>query len=155
VEGLDSCIARLAKTLNAIGIATKYSCHGRISRKVPPFIQLVCVYDSIWLAILMEKFVISQKKLTNIWQIGEVPHERVVNALKIISPENDWLNLSLEIQNVAEILYSKRTDLRTYKKEYFRELTFEDWARRVDSKVQNSSIFYLDFLSGLPFRSNY
>ena len=155
VDRLDSYIARLVKTLNAIGNATQYSCHGGLSKKKPPLIQLVSVYDYIWLAILMEKFVISQKKLTNKWQIGEVPQERVVNALKIKSPENDWLNFYLEIQNVAEILYSKRTDLRIYKKEFFRELSFENWTRRVDFKVQNSSIFYRDFLSGLRYHSNH
>ena len=153
VDCLDSYIARLAKTLNAIGIATQYSCHGGISRKEPPFIQLVSIYDSIWLAILMEKFVISQTQLTNIWQISELPN--IINALKIISPENDYLNRYLEIQTVAEILYSKRIDLRNYKTEFFRDLSFEDWTRRFNFKVQKSSIFYQDFLSGLRYRSNY
>lgn len=146
---LDPYIARLVKTLNAIGITTHYSCDGNRwghNRKgSSAFIQFECIYDSIWLAILIDKFVISEIKLTNKWQIGEISRERVVNTLILIPKNNDWFSLYLEIQNVAEILYKKREVLRNYKQEYFDGLSEVEFLRRAKEECQNSLTFSAEF----------
>jgi hypothetical protein len=149
---LDIYIARLVKTLNAIGITTKYSCDGNVGgphrRECSAFIQLYTLYDSVWFAILMDEFVLSERRLKHSWRIGI---DDQLNMLIITPQRLGWLDMYLEIQEVTEILYDNRIKLRLYKQKIFNEISFEDFISWSEDKFRRSSFFYINFLSGLYY----
>lgn len=149
---LDIYIARLVKTLNAIGVTTTFSCDGNVGgpqrRERCAFIQLYTLYDSVWFAILMDEFVLSERRLKHSWRIGIGDQ---LNMLIITPQRLDWLDMYLEIQKVTEILYDNRIKLRMYKQKIFNELSFEDFTPWSEGKFRRSSFFYINFLSGLYY----
>lgn len=142
VDILDPYIARLVKTFNAIGIETTFSCDGNygdrdIPEKTTAYVQLQSIYDSMWFAILLNRYITPNNILTSEWRISEDPER--VNTIKITSSEKNPLNLYLEIQKVSEIFYTIRIILRDDKKAFCKKLTYDNWISRVESELELQS----------------
>lgn len=142
-DDLEPFVARFVRTLNTIGVSTRMSCDGHCGVRMrggfgkSVIIQFTSIYDSIWFHLLMEKFVSPEIRISKCWRIGEVKTEKdsIINSL-IITPKSNWIEIYLEIQKVATVLYKRRFELRKHKQNYFSKLSKEDFIQQVKEKYK-------------------
>ncbi|GJQ60461.1 MAG: hypothetical protein D8M57_14375 [Candidatus Scalindua sp. AMX11] len=108
VYDLEPFIARLVKAVSAIGISSWSSCEGHWGE--PAFINFDRKYHRIWFQTLLNQFISKKLHLVCKWDWWE-------NRCTISSPSKDLLELYLEIQEVARLIYKSRDFLRNIKKE--------------------------------------
>lgn len=118
VEYLDPYIARLVKSLSAIGILTDMSCDGY--RKKPgdiskhPWIVFTDSINAVYFRVLFDTFIQKNTDITCEWTVSKKGAPDEVSSLVISS--NDRLQIYREIQQVACLLYDNRQLLRQLKK---------------------------------------
>ncbi len=116
VYDLEPFIARLAKAISSIGISTWSSCEGHWG--TPAYVIFDRKYHSIWFQALLNKFIRKQLNLVCNWTWLD-------NRCTISSPEKDILEMYLEIQEVARLIYHYRDSLINIKKHVSSLLTNE------------------------------
>ncbi len=114
VYDLEPFIARLVKAVSAIGISSWSSCEGHWGE--PAFINFDRKYHRVWFQTILNKFISKKLHLVCKWDWWE-------NRCTINSPSKDLLELYLEIQEVARLIYSYRDYLKMIKKECCARLT--------------------------------
>ena len=116
VYDLEPFIARLVKAVSSIGISTWSSCEGHWGE--PAYIVFDGKYHRLWFQTIFNKFVRKKLNLVCNWDwLGW--DERC----SISSPGGDLLELYLEIQDVARLIYDNRDFLRNSKKQVCSLLT--------------------------------
>ncbi|MDR4505679.1 MAG: hypothetical protein MRK01_12980 [Candidatus Scalindua sp.] len=108
VYDLEPFIARLVKSVSAVGISSWSSCEGHWGE--PAFINFDRKYHRIWFQTILNKFISKKLHLVCKWEWWE-------NRCTICSPTKDSLALYLEIQEVARLIYNHEDFLRSIKKE--------------------------------------
>jgi hypothetical protein len=108
VYDLEPFIARLVKSVSAIGISSWSSCEGHWGE--PAFINFDRKYHRIWFQTILNKFISKKLDLVCKWDWWE-------NRCTIGSPSKNLLELYLEIQEVARLIYEYGDFLRNIKKE--------------------------------------
>ncbi len=107
VYDLEPFIARLVKSASSIGISTWSSCEGHWGEAA--YINFDRKYHRVWWQTIFNKFIRKKLNLTCRWEWWE-------NRCSINSPSGDILELYLEIQDVARLIYDYRIPLRNIKK---------------------------------------
>lgn len=107
VYDLEPFIARLAKAVSSIGISTWSSCEGHWGK--PAYIIFDRKYHRVWFQTILNKFVKEKLNLVCEWQWME-------NRCTISNPGEDQLELYLELQDVARLIYDDRFILRNMKR---------------------------------------
>lgn len=108
VYDLEPFIARLVKSISAAGISSWSSCEGHWGK--PAYINFDRKYHRMWFETILNRFVRKKLHLVCRWNWWE-------NRCTICSPSNDSLELYLEIQEVARLIYDYEDFLRKIKKE--------------------------------------
>jgi hypothetical protein len=114
VYDLEPFIARLAKAISSIGISTWSSCEGHWGK--PAFIIFDRKYHRVWFQTILNKFIKKKLNLVCDWHWQE-------NRCTISNPGEDQLELYLELQDVARLIYDNRIYLRNMKKQLSSLLT--------------------------------
>ncbi len=114
VYDLEPFIARLAKAISSIGISTWSSCEGHWGK--PAYIIFDRKYHRVWFQTILNKFIKEKLNLVCEWQWME-------NRCTISSPNEDPLEIYLELQDVARLIYDNRFILRNMKKQLSSLLT--------------------------------
>ncbi len=110
VYDLEPFIARLVRSISSIGISTWSSCEGHWGE--PAYIVFDGRYHRIWFQALCNKFVKTRLNLVCRWEwLGW--DERC----SISNPNRDLLEMYLEIQNVARLIYDNREFLRNNRRQ--------------------------------------
>jgi hypothetical protein len=118
VYDLEPFIARLVKSISSIGISTWSSCEGHWG--APAYICFDGKYQRLWFQAIYNQFIKKKLNLVCRWEwLGW--DERC----SISSPSGDHLELYLEIQEVAQLIYDSRIYLRNIKKQACSLLTDE------------------------------
>ncbi len=107
VYDLEPFIARLVKSVSSIGISTWSSCEGHWGE--PAYINFDRKYHRVWYQTIFNKFIRKKLHLICRWDWRG-------NRCSISSPRKDLLELYLEIQDVARLIYDHRVFLRNMKK---------------------------------------
>ncbi len=107
VYDLEPFIARLVKAVSSVGISTWSSCEGHWGS--PAYIIFDRKYHRVWYQTILNKFIKGKINLVCRWQWME-------NRCTISSPNDDLLELYLELQDVARLIYDNRVYLRNIKK---------------------------------------
>ncbi|MBI2469621.1 MAG: hypothetical protein HYV59_00035 [Planctomycetes bacterium] len=116
VYDLEPFIARLVKSISSIGISTWSSCEGHWGE--PAYIVFDGKYHRLWFQAIFNKFIRKKVDLLCEWEwLGW--DERC----SIRSSHGDCLELYLEIQAVARLIYDYRDFLRNSKKQVSSLLT--------------------------------
>jgi len=116
VYDLEPFIARLVKSVSSLGISTWSSCEGHWGE--PAYIKFDGKYPRIWCQAIFNKFITKKLNLVCRWEWC-----RWDERCSISSPNGDLLELYLEIQEVARLIYDHRISLRTMKKQVCSLLT--------------------------------
>jgi hypothetical protein len=116
VYDLEPLIARFAKAISSIGISTWSSCEGHWG--TPAYIIFDRKYHCIWFQALLNKFIKKKLNLVCNWKWLD-------NRCTISSPGKDILEMYLEIQEVARLIYHYRDSLINIKKHVSSLLTNE------------------------------
>ena len=116
VYDLEPLIARFAKAISSIGISTWSSCEGHWG--TPAYIIFDRKYHRIWFQTLLNKFIKTKLNLVCNWKWLD-------NRCTISSPGKDILEMYLEIQEVARLIYHYRDSLINIKKHVSSLLTNE------------------------------
>lgn len=116
VYDLEPFIARFAKAISSIGISTWSSCEGHWG--TPSYIIFDRKYHLIWFQTLLNKFIKKKLNLVCNWKWLD-------NRGTISSPGKDTLEMYLEIQEVARLIYNHRDFLINIKKHVSSLLTSE------------------------------
>ena len=116
VYDLEPFIARFAKAISSIGISTWSSCEGHWG--TPAYIIFDRKYHCIWFQTLLNKFIKKKLNLVCNWTWLD-------NRCTISSPGKDILEMNLEIQEVARLIYHYRDSLINIKKHLLSLLTNE------------------------------
>jgi len=114
VYDLEPFIARLAKAISSIGISTWSSCEGHWGK--PAYIIFDRKYHRVWFQTILNKFIKKKLNLVCDWRWQE-------NRCTISNPCEDQLELYLELQDVARLIYDNRFILRNMKKQLSSLLT--------------------------------
>ena len=116
VYDLEPFIARLVKSISSAGISTWSSCEGHWGE--PAFIVFDGKYHRLWFQAIFNKFIRKKLNLVCEWEwLGW--DERC----SIGSQNGDLLELYLELQDVARLIYDYRIILRESKKQVCSLLT--------------------------------
>ncbi len=116
VYDLEPFIARLVKSLSSLGISTWSSCEGHWGE--PAYIVFDGRYHRLWFQVVFNKFIARKLNLVCTWDwLGW--DERCI----ISNPGGNSLELYLEIQAVARLLYDNRMLLTNSKKQVCTLLT--------------------------------
>jgi hypothetical protein len=116
VYDLEPFIARLVKSISSLGISTWSSCEGHWGE--PAYIVFDGRYHRLWFQAIFNKFITKRLNLVCKWDwLGW--DERC----SIRSPSGNLLELYLEIQDVARLIYDCRISLRNIKKQVCSMLT--------------------------------
>lgn len=107
VYDLEPFIARFAKAISSIGISTWSSCEGHWG--TPAYVIFDRKYHCIWFQSLLNKFIRKKLNLVCNWTWLD-------NRCTISSPRKNILEMYLEIQEVARLLYHHREFLMNKKK---------------------------------------
>ena len=99
VYDLEPFIARLAKAISSIGISTWSSCEGHWGK--PAYIIFDRKYHRVWFQTILNKFIKKKLNLVCDWRWQE-------NRCTISNPCEDQLELYLELQDVARLIYDNR-----------------------------------------------
>jgi hypothetical protein len=116
VYDLEPLIARFAKAISSIGISTWSSCEGHWG--TPAYIIFDRKYHLIWFQALLNRFIKKKLNLVCNWKWLD-------NRCTISSPGKDILEMYLEIQEVARLIYHYRESLINIKKQVSSLLTNE------------------------------
>ena len=116
VYDLEPLIARFAKAISSIGISTWSSCEGHWG--TPAYIIFDRKYHRIWFQTLLNKFIKTKLNLVCNWKWLD-------NRCTISSPGKDILEMYLEIQEVARLIYHYRDSLINIKQHVSSLLTNE------------------------------
>ncbi len=116
VYDLEPFIARFAKAISSIGISTWSSCEGHWG--TPAYIIFDRKYHCIWFQTLLNKFIKKKLDLVCNWTWLD-------NRCTISSPGKDILEMYIEIQEVARLIYHYRDSLINIKKHLLSLLTNE------------------------------
>ena len=116
VYDLEPFIARFAKAISSIGISTWSSCEGHWG--TPAYIIFDRKYHRVWFQTLLNKFIKKKLDLVCNWTWLD-------NRCTICSPGKDILEMYLEIQEVARLIYHYRDSLINIKKHVLSLLTNE------------------------------
>jgi hypothetical protein len=95
VYDLEPFIARFAKAISSIGISTWSSCEGHWG--TPAYIIFDRKYHRVWFQTLLNKFIKKKLNIVCNWRWLD-------NRCTICSPENDIMEMYLEIQEVARLI---------------------------------------------------
>ncbi len=95
VYDLEPFIARFAKAISSIGISTWSSCEGHWG--TPAYVIFDRKYHRVWFQTLLNKFI--KKKLNIVCNWNWLDNRCTIN-----SPENDIMEMYLEIQEVARLI---------------------------------------------------
>jgi hypothetical protein len=114
VYDLEPFIARLAKAISSIGISTWSSCEGHWGK--PAYIIFDRKYHRVWFQTILNKLIKEKLNLVCEWQWME-------NRCTISSPNEDPLEIYLELQDAARLIYDNRIYLRNMKKQLSSLLT--------------------------------
>jgi hypothetical protein len=114
VYDLEPFIARLAKAISSIGISTWSSCEGHCGK--PAYIIFDRKYHRVWFQTILNKLIKEKLNLVCEWQWME-------NRCTISSPNEDPLEIYLELQDAARLIYNNRIYLRNMKKQLSSLLT--------------------------------
>ncbi len=114
VYDLEPFIARLAKAISSIGISTWSSCEGHWGK--PAYIIFDRKYHRVWFQTILNKFIKEKLNLVCDWHWQE-------NRCTVSNPDEDQLELYLELQDVARLIYDDRFILRNMKKQLSSLLT--------------------------------
>ena len=106
VYDLEPFIARFAKAISSIGISSWSSCEGHWG--TPAYIIFDRKYHLVWFQTLLNKFIKKKLDLVCNWNWLD-------NRCTISSPGKDILEMYLEIQNVARLIYNYRDSLLNIK----------------------------------------
>lgn len=107
VYDLEPLIARFAKSISSIGISTWSSCEGHWG--TPAYVIFDRKYHRIWFQTLLNKFIKKKLNLVCNWKWLD-------NRCTISSPRNDIMEMYLEIQEVARLIYNYRDSLVNIKR---------------------------------------
>ncbi|HEY4482167.1 MAG TPA: hypothetical protein VI489_04875 [Candidatus Brocadiaceae bacterium] len=116
VYDLEPFIARLVKSVSSIGISTWSSCEGHWGE--PAYIKFDGKYHRLWCQAIFDTFVKKKLNLVCNWEWCGWDDRCFIS-----SPGGDILELYLEIQNVARLIYDNRIFLRNSKKQICSLLT--------------------------------
>ena len=116
VYDLEPFIARFAKAISSIGISTWSSCEGHWG--TPAYVIFDRKYYRIWFNTLLNKFINKRLKLVCNWRWLD-------NRCTISSPENNIMEMYLEIQEVARLIHQYRSSLINIKQDVASLLTNE------------------------------
>lgn len=116
VYDLEPFIARFVKSLSSLGISTWSSCEGHWGG--PAYINFDGKYHSAWFQTILTQFVKKKLPVVCTWEWWD-------KRCSISSPGKDQLELYLEIQSVARLMYDNRDILRKAKKQAGSLLTHE------------------------------
>ena len=116
VYDLEPFVARLTKAISAIGISTWSSCEGHWG--TPAYIIFDRKYHSVWFQTILNKFIKKKLELVCNW-------EWLDSRCTIRSPGKDILEMYIEIQEVAKLIYSYRVSLKNIKKHMSSSLTIK------------------------------
>jgi len=95
VYDLEPFIARFAKAISSIGISTWSSCEGHWG--TPAYVIFDRKYHRVWFQTLLNKFIKKKLNIVCNWNWLD-------NRCTISSPENDIMEMYLEIQEVARLI---------------------------------------------------
>ncbi|BBO16903.1 conserved hypothetical protein [Candidatus Brocadia pituitae] len=110
VYDLEPFIARLVKSISSLGISTWSSCEGHWGE--PAYIVFDGRYHWLWFQAIFNKYITKKLNLVCTWDwLGW--DERCI----IRHPRGNLLELYLEIQEVARLLYDNKILLRSIKRE--------------------------------------
>lgn len=132
VYDLEPFIARFAKAISSIGISTWSSCEGHWG--TPAYVIFDRKYHRIWFQTLLNKFINKKLNLVCNWKWLD-------NRCTISSPGNDIMEMYLELQEVARLLYNHRDSLVNIKRYVISLLTNEH--KKMNKK--NMLISFEDF----------
>ncbi|QQR67436.1 MAG: hypothetical protein IPI25_04250 [Candidatus Brocadia sp.] len=110
VYDLEPFIARLVKTVSSIGISTWSSCEGHWGE--PAYIVFDGRYHRLWFQAVFNKFILKKLSLACTWDWLSWDERCIIRK-----PGGNLLELHLEIQAVARLLYDNRMLLRAIKKQ--------------------------------------
>ena len=116
VYDLEPLIARFAKSISSIGISTWSSCEGHWG--TPAYVIFDRKYHRIWFQTLLNKFIKKKLNLVCNWKWLD-------NRCTISSPGKDIMEMYLEIQEVARLIYNYRDSLVNIKQHVTSLLTNE------------------------------
>jgi hypothetical protein len=116
VYDLEPLIARFAKAISSIGISTWSSCEGHWD--TPAYIIFDRKYHRVWFQTLLNKFIKKKLNIVCNWRWLD-------NRCTISSPGNDIMEMYLEIQEVARLIYNYRDSLVNIKQHVTSLLTNE------------------------------
>ena len=116
VYDLEPLIARFAKSISSIGISTWSSCEGHWG--TPAYVIFDRKYHRIWFQTLLNKFIKKRLNLVCNWKWLD-------NRCTISSPGKDIMEMYLEIQEVARLIYNYRDSLVNIKQHVTSLLTNE------------------------------
>ena len=116
VYDLEPFIARFAKAISSIGISTWSSCEGHWG--TPAYIIFDRKYHRVWFQALLNRFIKKKLNLVCNWKWLD-------NRCTISSPGKDILEMYLEIQKVARLIYNYRDSLVNIKQHVASLLTNE------------------------------
>lgn len=116
IYDLEPFIARLVKAVSLIGVSTWSSCEGHWGE--PAYIVFDGRYHRLWFQAIFHKFIQKKLNLSCKWDwLGW--DERCI----ISNPSGDLLELYMEIQDVARLIYGNRDFLRNIKRQVCSLLT--------------------------------
>lgn len=118
VYDLEPFIARLVKSISSIGISTWSSCEGHWGE--PAYIKFDGKYNRIWFQAIFNKFIKKMLNLVCEWDWCGWDERCSIN-----SRGKDLLELYLEIQDIARLIYDNRIYLRNTKEQVCSRLTDE------------------------------
>ena len=116
VYDLEPFIARFAKAISAIGVSTWSSCEGHWG--TPAYIIFDRKYHLLWFQTLLNKFIKKKLNLVCNWKWLD-------NRCTISSPAKDIMEMYIEIQEVARLIYNYRDSLVNIKQHVTSLLTNE------------------------------
>jgi hypothetical protein len=116
VYDLEPFIARFAKAISSIGISTWSSCEGHWG--TPAYVIFDRKYHRIWFQTLLNKFIKNKLNIVCNWKWLD-------NRCTISSPGKDIMEMYLEIQEVARLIYNYRDSLVNIKQHVTAILTNE------------------------------
>jgi hypothetical protein len=132
VRCLDGLVAYLVKALGAVGVTTTYSCDGHGKGRV--LVGLDCGCSSAWTVMLM-RYVESKLRLAQRWALSD-GYLAVYRGKEI-----DWVQLYLEVLDIADLLYQERVCLREIRGEIVKQLD-----ERVEQFAYANTLLHMDML---------
>lgn len=118
VAKLDPFIARLVKSFSSIGLFTWISCDGH--GKFGSYVVFNGIYSASWFDVIFNEFIKKKIRLRCHWKTEHFENPGYNSdfyILQIWHPKNDYVDLYMEIQDVARLLYENRIVLRKIKKD--------------------------------------